>query len=87
MSSNEDHYWHRRLEIESEILQCQLNAASITESPHYLYRPKVYQDGDMWCALLGEDIVVGICGFGASPAEACAAFDKAWYAKLEGKTP
>lgn len=51
-------------------------------SPHYLYKPTIMQDGDQWCALLGENSMVGVAGFGKSPAEACAAFDKAWYEKL-----
>ncbi len=51
--------------------------AAVT-APHVLMRPRVFPDGNAWCALLGENIQVGVCGFGASPAEACAAFDKAW---------
>jgi len=27
-------------------------------------------DGDKWCALLGENIQIGLAGFGVTPAEA-----------------
>lgn len=52
-------------------------------SPHVLMRPDVFLDGNAWCALYGPDIQVGVCGFGATPTEACTAFDKAW----RGETP
>ena len=48
-----------------------------------VFRPRVFQDGDQWCALYGENITVGVCGFGSSPEEACRAFDIAWYARSE----
>lgn len=31
---------------------------------------RVYPDGPMWCALIGEDIQSGIAGFGRSPEKA-----------------
>ena len=37
-------------------------------------RPEVYRDGDQWCALHGDDITEGICGFGDTPALALAAY-------------
>jgi len=46
--------------------------------PSAVYKPKVYLDGDQWCALYGEDIQVGVCGFGPTPEAAMAAFDQAW---------
>jgi len=50
--------------------------------PSVLYRPRVFVDGDRWCALYGEDVQTGVAGFGLSPAEAMAAFDKAWMLAL-----
>ena len=52
--------------------------------PSVLYRPALFPDGDKWCALLGENLAEGVAGFGNTPAEAMAAFDKAW---LSEKTP
>lgn len=46
--------------------------------PSVLYRPRIFQDGDSWCALLGDDLQIGICGWGYSPAEAVEAFNLAW---------
>ena len=43
--------------------------------PAVVFKPKLSLDGDMWCALLGDDLQVGIAGFGKSPAEAMFAFD------------
>ncbi len=31
---------------------------------------EVFMDGNMWCALIGENLQVGLGGFGDSPAEA-----------------
>jgi hypothetical protein len=53
-------------------------------APHVLLRPRVFPDGDMWCALLGDDLQIGVSGFGKTPQEACAAFDEAW---RNGRTP
>ncbi len=46
--------------------------------PSVLYRPVLSRDGNEWAALYGEDLQSGVAGFGASPAEAMAAFDKLW---------
>lgn len=40
-------------------------------------KPRLSKDGDMWCALHGEDLQVGISGFGPTPALALMAFDTA----------
>ena len=47
--------------------------------PSVLFKPSVYMDGNAWCALLGDDIQVGVCGFGMSPDAACRAFDAEWF--------
>ena len=48
------------------------------DPPHKTFTPKVYMDGNKWCALYGEDLQVGVCGFGDTPAEAIQAFNQAW---------
>lgn len=40
-------------------------------------KPTLSKDGDMWCALHGDDLQVGIAGFGPTPAHALLAFDVA----------
>lgn len=70
---------------EQSVLNNQWNAAEAAfqtevarQRPHVLMRPKVFQDGDQWCALYGENLVEGVCGFGSTPALACVEFDKVW---------
>lgn len=41
-----------------------------------LMRPKLFIDGDQWCALYGADLQEGVAGFGDSPGRALADFDK-----------
>lgn len=54
------------------------------QRPSVLYRPTIGPDGDKWCALYGENIMEGVCGFGNTPAEAMTDFDKNWN---QQKTP
>jgi len=51
-------------------------------APHVLMRPKVFLDGDKWCALYGDNLQDGVAGFGESPSEAMTDFDKNWSIKL-----
>lgn len=50
-------------------------------APHVILRARVYQDGDQWCCLYGENIQEGVCAFGSSPRKACAEFDRIWNGK------
>lgn len=47
--------------------------------PSIMYRPTLSADGTAWCALYGDDLQVGVAGFGDTPEEAMRAFDVAWY--------
>ena len=53
--------------------------------PSYIYRPSLSPDGNKWCALLGDDLQCGVCGFGDSPEEAYRDFDRAWQEKWTEK--
>lgn len=57
-------------------------AASDASRPSVLMRPALSRDGNQWCALYGENLAEGVCGFGDSPYLAMCAFDNAWFAKL-----
>jgi hypothetical protein len=46
--------------------------------PFYLLRPRVYPDGNQWCALYGENLQDGVAGFGDTPAQASVQFDTEW---------
>lgn len=59
-------------------------AANELRRPSVLFRPTLSADGSMWCALLGDDLMSGIAGFGETPALAMEAFDKAF---LTERTP
>lgn len=67
---------------EQSVLNNQWNAAQCAQLPSVLYRPRLMADGDMWCALYGDDLASGIAGFGKTPAEAMHEFDKAWNISL-----
>lgn len=52
--------------------------AASMQRPSVLFRPAISMDGNMWCALYGDNLQDGVAGFGASVAEAMADFDKNW---------
>ena len=58
-------------------------AAAAHERPCVLWKPRLFIDGNQWCALFGENIQEGVVGFGDSPEEAMWAFDAVWRKKLE----
>ena len=53
-------------------------AAAEYERPSVLFRPKLFIDGDQWCALYGADLQEGVAGFGDSPTKAMWDFDREW---------
>lgn len=59
-----------------------VEAAAQVSRPSAVYRPQLTADGDQWCALYGEDLQVGVAGFGGTPEQAMAAFDTAWWTQL-----
>ena len=70
---------------EQSVLNAQWNAAYSTDitaqeqrRPFMLLKPKMYMDGNVWCALYGDNIQEGVCGFGNTPHAASIEFDKAW---------
>lgn len=74
------------------VLAAQWNAAMEAQTteqarraPHVLMRPRIFPDGDAWCALYGENIQEGVCGFGETPGAAAADFDLAW--RQQSKAP
>ena len=51
-------------------------AAEDLRTPHVLLRPRIYIDGNQWCALYGENLQDGIAGFGDTVELAMLDFDK-----------
>ena len=76
------------LQIESsqrqhfEVMLQQDRQSIIVEQLEYnlfsIIKPKLYKDGDSWCCLFGDDINVGICGFGDTPYLAILDWNRAW---------
>ena len=46
--------------------------------PFIQLRPRIFLDGNQWCALYGENIQDGVAGFGDSPEKAAWEFDRQW---------
>jgi hypothetical protein len=46
--------------------------------PFFLLRPRVFPDGNQWCALYGDNLQEGVCAFGDTPAKAATQFDIEW---------
>ena len=42
---------------------------------HSVLKPRLFKDGNAWCALYGDDLQVGISGFGETPAQALLSFE------------
>jgi hypothetical protein len=77
------------MSTEQAVLNAQWNAAQEAQitameqrAPHVLMRPRIFPDGDQWCALYGEDLQMGVAGFGNTPEGACADFDRNWQQTL-----
>ncbi|SNS16436.1 hypothetical protein [Pseudomonas segetis] len=47
-------------------------------APSAVYRPSISVDGNQWCALYGDDLQSGVAGFGDTPEQAMADFNKNW---------
>ena len=47
-----------------------------------MLKPSIQRDGNQWCVLYGEDLQVGIAGFGDSPHLAIMDFNAQWYKKI-----
>ena len=62
-------------------VEWQYTAAQM-QRPSVLYRPVLSVDGNQWCALYGDNLQDGVAGFGDSPSDAMADFDKAWEVKI-----
>lgn len=65
------------------IKQEEFLAAQDRRKPSVLFRPAIFIDGNLWCALYGENVQDGVAGFGESPSLAMDDFDVNWYKKIE----
>lgn len=71
---------------------CEMQITAMDQrAPHVLMRPIIFPDGNKWCALYGEDLQMGVAGFGDTPEGAAADFDSNWRkqtlnARAEGRS-
>lgn len=65
-----------------DVINEQYRGALDQRAPHVLMRPAVYPDGNIWCALYGENLQDGVAGFGKTPEAACADFDRNWWGQV-----
>lgn len=75
--------------ISHAALMCQYSfqqMVSAYEEPSAVYRPKVFLDGDQWCALYGDNLQDGVAGFGDTPHLATQDFNARWYGNGKHKT-
>lgn len=78
-------YLQEAAKCESNASQFKQKAAQQMVRPFMILRPDLYPDGDKWCALYGNNIQDGVCGFGETPEQAALAFDKAWIGHHENE--
>ena len=62
-----------------------LSAAYAQQRPSVLFSPKISLDGNEYCVLLGDNLQVGVAGYGKSPSKAFDDFDKNFYKDVEKK--
>lgn len=55
--------------------------------PSAVFRPSLRVDGNMWCALYGDNLQDGVAGFGETPARAMEDFDVQWLNAKCGQAP
>lgn len=70
------------IEMVANSIHC---AAAEYERASVLFRPRLFIDGNQWCALYGENLQEGVAGFGDSPTKAMREFDREWQKDLGEK--
>ena len=66
---------------QAELLAMEADGADKRRLWAVILGAKLFRDGNQWCALYGENIQDGVCGFGPTPAAALNAFEHAMYAE------
>ncbi|MDF2563735.1 MAG: hypothetical protein K0Q53_130 [Massilibacillus sp.] len=84
MIKTEEEYWNER--YNQEEFQMKIYYQDIgyqATRPSTIYKPNLTIDGNMWCALYGDNLQEGVAGFGKSPSKAYEDFDKNWNEELK----
>ena len=79
MISTEELFWNEKFNEEQRQIRLYYeNLNYITDRPCNVYKPKLFIDGNQWCALFGDNLQDGVAGFGNSPQKAFEDFDRNW---------
>jgi hypothetical protein len=73
------------MSYEQATLNEQYAAACELRRPCIQFKPRIFLDGNQWCAMYGENLQDGVAGFGESPDLAMWDFDKSWVTRLDAK--
>jgi len=65
-------------EIDMQAAHFREDAAMEMKRPFMLLRPRIFPDGNQWCALYGDNLQEGVAGFGDTPSLASNQFDIEW---------
>jgi hypothetical protein len=77
-SGNIRAFLQQAAEMESNAANYKEIASRELTRPFMILMPKIFMDGNKWCALYGENIQDGVAGFGDTPEMASKDFDKSW---------
>ena len=69
---------HQAACFKSNAAEAEYDAALEAKRPFMLLRPRIFPDGNQWCALYGDNLQEGVAGFGDTPAQAAVQFDIEW---------
>lgn len=50
-------------------------------NPFFILKPRLFKDGNQWCALYGDNIQEHLSGFGDTPSAAASSFNENWNKK------
>ncbi len=73
-----EHILVQAAQYKSDAAVAEYEAALQMKRPFMLLRPKLYVDGNQWCALYGDNLQDGVAGFGDTPDKAAQNFDLNW---------
>lgn len=73
------------LDMENRVADINFEAAIKRNSPSYLLKPRLFVDGNQWCALYGENIQEGVAGFGDTPEKAFEDFNNNFSGQVVGQ--
>lgn len=86
--THEETYWYNRASVDANYsaYQHQLQVDILVHKQEYglveTLKPKIFPDGNQWCVLYGENLQMGVAGFGNTPYAAILEFNKAFYTPL-----